>query len=316
MSQIRRVPRYGAGTRGKSQSRPPKRRQNRNVRHKPQGWSMKLGAWAHARLREAQYESVSRKVIQGAIIGMVALMVIGLSVAFGVFEKTGAFISEKSANATRYAGLSVHHVEITGFTGHNITDGQKAEVAAIAGIPNNEIMFNLSPNEIRDRIMVLPWVENVMVRRLWPDNVQILVKPREANAVWQENGTLQYMDAQGRKLGPADPQKVKGLPLVIGQNAGPHASELFAELERHSEVSKHVYAMIRIADRRWNLRLKGGGEVLLPEDNTEQALDQLEKLHQQYQILDRDFARLDVRKTGAIIIRPKAEANGSNIQNT
>lgn len=306
MAQVRRAAGRSGGQEQRSYSshrtrRAPRKKTGRN----PNGWQMKLGAWAHARLREAQYDSVSRKVLQGTILGFCGLIIIGMCAAFGVFDKAQKFISATTITAVRSVGLSVHNIDIATTDGSKLSDSQKAEVTAIAGIPSDSIMFSVSPQLIHDRVNVLSWVENVTVRRLWPDTIQIIVKPRSASAVWQENGTLQYMDLKGNKLGPADPQKVKGLPLVIGSNAGANAEELFAALETRTEIASRVYAMVRVGDRRWNLKLKSGGDVLLPEDNMVPALDELARLQQQYRILDREFASLDVRKTGAIVILPK-----------
>ena len=43
----------------------------------------------------------------------------------------------------------------------------------------------------------------------------------------------------------------------------------------------------------------------MPQDNYTNSLDNLEQLQNQYKLLDRDFARLDVRKPGQLILRPK-----------
>lgn len=310
--------RYNA-PRGRQYSQGP-RRKRQNSRTSPRrkastGWSMKLGAWAHARLRDAQYDSVSRRVIQAIALIFILGVFTAILSATGVFSATGKMISSKSIAFTRAIGLSANAIEVKSIEGRAMTNAQSAEIEAIAGIPNQQIMFEVNPKIIRDRIMVLPWVEDVIVRRLWPQNIQIIVTPRKANALWQENGTLQYIDPNGKKLGPADPTKAQNLPLIIGENAGEASMQMFDAIAKRPNIANRVHALVRVENRRWNLRLKNGGDILLPTQNYEQALDELESLQQKYQILDREFARLDVRKHGQLIIRPRAEAREANKQN-
>lgn len=305
---------YYSNNRNNNYRRPAPRKQN--TRRQNSGWSMKLGAWAHARLREAQYDSVSRKVLQGLFIGTIAIVFFAIAAATGVIADVSSAISTKASDVTRLAGLAVRKVEVVPVQGSQMSDAQIAEAEAIAGIISEEVMFVVNPKEIHDRIMVLPWVEAVTVRRLWPSTVQILVRPRAANALWQNNGSLHLIDASGKDLGLADASKVRNLPMVIGYNANKAAPEAFKALSTRRQIANRTFALVRIGDRRWNIRLRSGGEVLLPEKNIDAALDNLENLQTQYRILDRSFTRLDVRRPGFLLIRKGAEVAPANIQST
>jgi cell division protein FtsQ len=293
------APRKSGTRRGVNPNRTPRRRVS-------SGWSMKLGAWAHARLRDVQYDSMSRRVAQVVAIAVLVTLLLTILIASGVIGKATNAITTQTANATRAIGFSAKKIEIIAIPGRVLTKAQIIEVNAIAGIPENQIIFDVNPKEIRERIMVLPWVEEVIVRRLWPQNVQIIVSPRKANALWQENGTLQLIDPEGKILGPADPEVAKSLPLVIGQNAPNVATKMFEELGKRPNLASHTHAIIRIEERRWNIKLKNGAEILLPEENFANSLDKIENLQAQYRLLDREFARLDVRKPGQLVIRPKS----------
>jgi cell division protein FtsQ len=275
---------------------------------------MKLGAWAHARLREAQYDSLSRRVLQGASLFVIAAIFLTIAASVGLIDDAAKAVSDTAANITRGAGLAVKNVEIVAMNNRTLTKAQKTEVEAIAGIIPQEIMFSVSPNTIRNRVLDLPWVESVVVRRLWPDHIQILVTPRAANALWQVGGKLSYIDAFGKNLGAADATKVSGLPLVIGVNAASPAPQMFEALSTRRAIASRTYALERIGSRRWNIRLRTGSEILLPEQNVELALDNLEYLQARYRLLDRNFTRLDVRRPGFLLIRPSAEITQAALQ--
>jgi cell division protein FtsQ len=77
-------------------------------------------------------------------------------------------------------------------------------------------------------------------------------------------------------------------------------------------------AVVRVDDRRWDLRTKDGGLIQLPADGEAAALDQLDKLDQQSRILDLGFARIDLRDPELVAVRPRdatptapAAANGA-----
>jgi cell division protein FtsQ len=275
-------------------------------------WTMKLGAWAHARMRAARHDGVTRNVLMGATIVSVIAILMVLAAGLGVLDNMGRGISDMAANSARSMGLSVRVVNVQAPIGVEMSEYQRAEAQAIAGIVPDEVMFGVNPNEIRARVADLPWVENVMVRRLWPDQIQIVITPRAASALWQENGKLTYMDATGRKLGVANVTSAKGLALVVGPGAGPASPALFAALAPYSEVASRTTAAIRVGDRRWNLRLKTGGDVLLPEGDISAALASLNQLQTSHKLLDRPFARLDMRTPSTLILRPTTEVLSVN----
>ena len=67
---------------------------------------------------------------------------------------------------------------------------------------------------------------------------------------------------------------------------------------------------MRVGERRWNLELKTGGRVALPETAPEIALARLERLHRTTRVLDRPLAELDLRAPGRLAVRVHPELDG------
>ena len=61
---------------------------------------------------------------------------------------------------------------------------------------------------------------------------------------------------------------------------------------------------IRVGERRWNLRLQSGGDVLLPEDDPASALALLAAMHEERGVLDYEAQILDLRNAGEMVMRP------------
>ena len=62
-------------------------------------------------------------------------------------------------------------------------------------------------------------------------------------------------------------------------------------------------AYIRVAGRRWDLRLDNGIVVKLPEHNVPRAMDTLATLEAEESILERDIAAVDLRLEDRTTVR-------------
>jgi cell division protein FtsQ len=64
-----------------------------------------------------------------------------------------------------------------------------------------------------------------------------------------------------------------------------------------------VEASVLVAERRWNLRLKNGIEVRLPETDPEHALQTLVQLDHDKKLLSRDIVAVDLRLADRVTVR-------------
>jgi cell division protein FtsQ len=64
-----------------------------------------------------------------------------------------------------------------------------------------------------------------------------------------------------------------------------------------------VRASILVGDRRWNLRLKNGIDVRLPDTDMERALETLARLDRDKNLLNRDIVAVDLRLADRLTVR-------------
>ena len=79
-------------------------------------------------------------------------------------------------------------------------------------------------------------------------------------------------------------------------------------LDRYPDIRAVLRASILVAERRWNLRLKNGIDVRLPETDVEQALDTLVALDRDKKLLSRDIVAVDLRLPDRVTVRLSDEA--------
>jgi cell division protein FtsQ len=63
-----------------------------------------------------------------------------------------------------------------------------------------------------------------------------------------------------------------------------------------------------VSERRWNLRLRNGVDVLLPDGQEAAALARLVELQQKQGLLDRPLASIDLRLPDKLVLRLPSQA--------
>src|SRR6185312_4117397 len=138
----------------------------------------------------------------------------------------------------------------------------------------------LDVGKMRSRLISDPWIADAAVLKLYPGRLRIGIKEREPFALWQKDGAVSLIAADGTVLEPVAPARFLSLPLLVGRGAQRAGQAFLDLLKRHPLIARSVESSVLIADRRWSLHLKGGVEVLLPEHDTDRALRTLAELDQ------------------------------------
>jgi len=184
----------------------------------------------------------------------------------------------------------------------------EADIKRAAGVGEGQPLLGLDLVKVQDKINAVGWVEEARVVRLLPDTLMITVKERRQLAVWQHNGRSVVIDEHGRAIPEADPARFAALPLVVGAGGAKHAPEILPTIAQRPKLMARMEALVRVDDRRWDLRLKDGSLIQLPAVDQDQALMQLEALDLRQHILDLGFERVDLRNPDAMTVRPRPVA--------
>ncbi len=161
---------------------------------------------------------------------------------------------------------------------------------------------------MRDRVQTVGWVKEARVVRLLPDTLIVDVKEHDRLAVWQVGGKAHVIDAQGIVIPGADAGRYPRLPLVVGKGADQAASDVLPLLAQRPRLMAKIDALVRVDERRWDLRLKDGALIQLPAVDQESALIRLDALDQRERLLDLGFARIDLRTPEEVAVRPSEGA--------
>ena len=176
------------------------------------------------------------------------------------------------------------------------------------GTGPNEAIFGFDVSAAKERVESLAWVESVSIQRLWPNTLQVSIVEREPYALWQTGGKVFVIDAKGHVLEEFTNSAFASLPRFVGEGAEKHAKDLMTMMADHPDIAQKVVAYVRVADRRWNLRLASGADVKLPEENTKEALELLSVLDAREGLLSRNVEMVDLRLQDRVTVRLPEEA--------
>jgi len=182
------------------------------------------------------------------------------------------------------------------------------EILASAGITGRSSLLFLDAAEARARLKAVPWIAEATVLKLYPDRLHITVTEREAFALWQQDGKVTVIADDGAVVEPYVPRYFANLPLVVGVGAETKVKEFLALLDQYPLVRDQFRVAVLVANRRWNVLLRNGIDVRLPETEVEQALATLVQLDRDKKLLTRDIATIDLRLPDRVTVRLSDEA--------
>lgn len=224
----------------------------------------------------------------------------------GWFGQQTARLMNAAYEMTADTGLAVDDVLVEG---RNRT--APAAILTAVHVERGSPILAFDPHTAKTKLETLPWVRTATVERRLPDLVYVRLIEREPLAIWQLHGKLSVIDRAGQIIEGAPPELFTELPLVVGSDAPDHAAALLSVLDSEPELRIKVIAAVRVASRRWNVRLSGGIDVHLPESEPAAAWSHLAKIERQRGVLGRDVVTIDLRLPDRLIVRttPGAEIN-------
>jgi cell division protein FtsQ len=225
------------------------------------------------------------------------------AVAGGYLANTATWAKAARDGVANAVGLRIDAVSISGSK-----EVSREEILTTAGVTGRASLLFLDAAAARARLLANPWIADAAVLKLYPDRLQISITERRAFALWQKDGRVSVIAPDGTVLEPYIEDRYLGLPLVVGQGAELQAKDFFAVLDRFADIRAQLRASVLVAERRWDLWLKNGVEIRLPESKVDQALELLTKLDREKQLLSRDIVAVDLRLPDRVSVRLSAGA--------
>ena len=248
-----------------------------------------------------------RALLRPAALGIAALAALGISgAAIWAADPAGRAqaMIENVSDIGRGLGMSIQRVEIVGRQNTPLD-----MIGAALGVSRGDPLLGFSLEAARIRLETIAWVQRAHIERRLPETLIIRIEERRPFAIWQREGRFVVIDRDGRVIAQDRLDQFGPLPLIVGPGANLAAASLHDLLIGEADIASRVQALVRIGERRWNLKLHNGADVMLPEGAEAAAITRLGALQREQQLLDRPLAAIDMRLPDRLVLRqPSAPA--------
>ena len=210
-------------------------------RRKPQPLTKRLGT-------SVRPEKVNRKVVKDSFA------LLGMLVIFGCIALTTWGAGKMADPET----LPIQQVRVEG----DFQYLSRSELEEIISEKVDGGFFTLNVGEVRAAVLSMPWVQEVTVRKLWPDELYLTITEQKAVVRWGENG---YLNQKGELFEPVDTPGPAGLIELSGP-IGTHRMvyEKYRKLMGLLNTNDRAISWMSLNDRRgWRFAIKDGPTVVI-----------------------------------------------------
>jgi len=238
-------------------------------------------------------------------ISLYSLAAIAGIASFGMALADRDQLTDDILAITARAGLTLEQIQVRG-RAHTPQD----KLVTALGLTVGQPILGIDLVAIHDRIRHIGWVEQATVERRLPGTIHVTIRERVPVALLQTDSDHQLIDQSGTIITGADPREFSHLRVVAGDGAANNAAQILAILKTEPELFAEVWAVSFRAKRRWDVHLKNGIDVRLPETDPISAWSRLAILDRAKQITNRDLAVIDLRVPHQLVVEPNIPVRG------
>lgn len=235
--------------------------------------------------------------------GAMAFVVVSGSVAYGV--ALGGHTGQVLDGIGQPLGFAIDKVDVRGNS-----ETSEIDVLQALWMTGSQTLLSLDPTGARQTLESMPWIDRASVQKIFPDRVEIDLEEHRPYAIWQTGQSFFVVNREGKKIVPYVPGRFDALPVVVGTGAASAAAGVIDDMEGFPELRARVRAYVRVGSRRWDLELKNGVTIRLPEDKPMDALAEVVQLDRQNTLLERDIAAVDMRLSDRVVVRLTPDSLG------
>ena len=212
-------------------------------------------------------------------------------------------LSTEFYNYSAGLGFKIDDIIITG---RNKT--AKQDILNALQLSRETNILNLDLRDLQQKVEQLPWVRHAVVkRRFFPNIIQIDIRERQVQSIWQLDHKFRPIDGEGNII-EADYTPDHPILLIVGEGAPENITALMKSITDDQNIFQRIKVANYISGppRRWNIVLddvENGITVKLPEKHIDEAWKKLLKLNTTQGLLKRKLTIIDLRFPNKVIVK-------------
>lgn len=257
-------------------------------------------------IKEKIFRKVSNKYLKRIFYTIILFFVFML-----LFFQANIHSTKLASNSSKFLSkldLNIQEVKIEGTKN---TDG--SDIVSALNLSKDIPLVKFNLQDANNRISRLDWVKDVEIKKLYPSTLKIKIYEYEPIAIWIYDGSKFVIDQDGQIIKGLDPNKFKNLKFVAGYNALDNIPSIIKSLGEYPGFDNRVKSILRVGDRRWTVRLFNGLEIYFPEVGMSKAIEILQNLDDETQLLSRYIDVIDMRLPNRMDIMPSIDIKRKSI---
>ena len=210
-------------------------------------------------------------------------------------------LSTEFYNYSAGLGFKIDDIVITGRD-----KTSKQDILNALQLSRETNILNLDLRDLQQKVEQLPWVRHAVVkRRFFPNIIQIDIRERQVQSIWQLDHKFRPIDGEGNVI-EADYTPDHPILLIVGEGAPENITALMKSITDDQNIFERIKVANYISGRRWNIVLddvENGITVKLPEKHIDEAWKKLLKLNTTQGLLKRKLTIIDLRFPNKVIVK-------------
>jgi len=248
--------------------------------------------------KKLSLKSVARNVVTAIIATVIVVILILLAFKKDYLDQ---FFINKISDFSHKTGFVIEDFELT-------TSNEYCPLITTSLLEEfrNKSIFSVSLNKIKDKLSECDCVQDVRISRSMPDKLKVEVINQEPAAILQKDKRFYFITKTNNIMKIRNSENIDSLIIFTGKNSEEHALYLLGVLSVDANIFSQIDSVMRVGERRWDVRMKNGTEIKLPEKDPEIAWTRFLKLSQESDELRDNKAKIvDLRINAKVYIHSK-----------
>ena len=211
------------------------------------------------------------------------------------------FVGSAAWGVVKLADPAVLPLKVVRIDGELKHLDRRALEQAVSGVMEGNF-FTVDLEAVRAAALKLAWVDQVTVRRIWPDTLNMRVEEQQPLARW---GEKQLVNGRGGVFTP-EPESLKAeLPSLDGpaESAEEMVQRYQSMGSRFSLLKLDIARLVMDGRRAWTVGFKQGMELKLGHTDTEARVERFVRLYPRLEQTEKQrVKRIDMRYANGVAV--------------
>tara|TARA_B100001741_G_C16534853_1_gene591377 strand:- start:979 stop:1779 length:801 start_codon:yes stop_codon:yes gene_type:complete len=170
-------------------------------------------------------------------------------------------------------------------------------------IEQGSSIYKIDLKNMHKNLKNINFVSKATIERKFNNTLKINIIEKKPVGILQKNNNYKIIASDGSLIDVQDIYEFSHLPIFIGKNVEKKVNEILSLLDE-TGFKKFIWSVTLINERRWNLNLKNGITILLPEKQFSLSLKKINNLNKKHNFLASNLVEIDLRDKNKIIFQP------------